>query len=600
MSNLYIFDENDELFRDPGGAFETPGSLDLSIKLLRGAATGARLRFSLDGREAVETPMLFDRVSGGYDVYRSKLTIDEPGLYWYSFLVDAVDGSVVAVPEQQGSAFQITTSAPLESDPEWIKGGFIYHIFVDRFCRGGELRLRPGAVFRSDWGGCPQYAPDEEGIVRNNDFFGGDLYGIIEKLPYLEDLGVTCLYLSPVFSAASNHKYDTGDFMQIDPAFGGDEAFRLLCKEAGVHGMKVILDGVFNHVGIDSRYFNIYGNYDSVGAFQNPQSPYHDWFTFRDDGTYDAWWGIKLLPALNKSNMGYKDFICGKDGVIAYWTKAGVAGWRLDVVDELPDTFLYPLCEAIKRENSDALIIGEVWEDASNKISYDVRRRYFLGGQLDSVTNYPLKEALISFLKYSKAEQLAATMDTLYRNYPKHARQTLMNILGTHDTARILTTLSDTEMPHSKYEMEHFRLSEDERAKARRRLILAATLQFTLPGVPCVYYGDEAGMEGCADPFNRRCYPWGGEDIGLVEWYKRLSSIRKRYSCFTDGKYYLVEARAGLFAFIRDNGANRVLIAVNNTDTDRTLSIDGFTYDILNDMPADALIVRAGSPGIYI
>ena len=597
---MYIFDENDEYFRRPGGGLETPGTVDITIKLLRGAAVGVTARLCPDGGDAVEICMNFLYITGSYDVYKCVFRLESPGLYWYSFLISASDGSSITVPERAGDAFQITAYSPTTMTPDWIKGGVIYHIFVDRFCRGGELNLRPGAEFRPDWGGCPRYLPDEKGIVQNNDFFGGDIYGIIEKLPYLEELGVTCIYLSPVFEAASNHKYDTGDFMRIDPAFGGDDAFRRLCSEAGARGIGVILDGVFNHVGVDSRYFNKYGSYDSVGARQDRSSPYYDWFTFREDGKYDSWWGIELLPAVNKNNENYRNFICSEDGVIAHWTKMGVSGWRLDVVDELPDSFLYPLCEAIKRENSDALIIGEVWEDASTKVSYNVRRRYFLGGQLDGVTNYPMKDAIIDFVKRGSAERLASVIATLFRNYPKNIRQTLMNILGTHDTARILTVLSDANLPDSKSGMEHFRLSDQERATAFRRLKLASLLQFTLPGVPCVYYGDEAGMEGCADPFNRRCYPWGGEDAELIAWYMRLSGIRRSRDCFMYGKYTLTEARSGLFAFTRGEGSDRILIAANASDGDRELTAIGFNYDALEDEYVDRLIVKAGSPGVFL
>ena len=596
---MYIFDENDEYFRCPGGAIEAPGTLSLSLKLLRGAADGARVCLYPDGGAALETVMDFTRVTGAYDVYSCELRFETPGLYWYCIIISASDGATITVPGNTGGAFQVTVYAPASETPDWIHGGLIYHIFVDRFRQGGSLWLRPGATYRSDWGGCPGYLSDEKGVVRNNDFFGGNLYGIIEKLPYLAELGVTCIYLSPVFDAASNHKYDTGDFMHIDPAFGGDEALERLCAEAGARGIKIILDGVFNHVGVDSRYFNKYGTYDSVGAYQDRQSPYYEWFTFRENGEYDSWWGIKLLPATNKNSEGYRNFICSEEGVVARWTKAGVSGWRLDVVDELPDVFLYPLCEAIKRENSDALIVGEVWEDASNKIAYDVRRRYFLGGQLDSVTNYPLKDAIITCVKNRKAETLASIMAALCRNYPENVLNSMMNILGTHDTVRILTALSETNLPDSKNAMECFFLNDFERATAIRRLRLASLLQFTLPGVPCVYYGDEAGMEGCADPFNRRCYPWDNEDKELIKWYSTLSLLRKSYSCFKNGRYYLVEARSGVFAFIRDDGLDRVLIAVNTTDSDRTIKSDGFTYDVLNKENVDTLIVNACDAGVF-
>jgi len=603
---MYLFDETDEYYRCPGGALETPGTLSLNIKLRRGETLSARVSLYPDGGEAFDTDMAFAGAQGVYDVYKCELNIKTPGLYWYYFLIESAYGTVFSVPEHSGGAFQITAYTPGKKTPEWIHGGVIYHIFVDRFSRG-ETRdlsaapyvLSPGSVERSDWGGCPYYLPDERGIVKNNDFFGGDLFGIIEKLPYLEELGVTCIYLSPVFEATSNHKYDTGDLMKIDAAFGGDKAFEQLCLEAGKFGIKVILDGVFNHVGSDSRYFNRYGKYDDHGAYQNPQSPYYDWFTFYEDGSYKAWWDIELLPSINGRAKSYNDFICGENGVVAHWMKKGVSGWRLDVVDELPDVFLDPLCAAIKRGKSDALVVGEVWEDASHKISYEVRRRYLQGGQLDSVTNYPLKDAMIGCVKDGNLLLLADTMATLIKNYPGNVLNALMNIIGTHDTMRILTVLSEAELPDSRIAMSTFSLTEEQLDKAKKQLKLISTLQFTLPGVPCVYYGDEAGMEGGADPFNRRCYPWGNEDKRLIEWYKALGRLRKENRCFKDGEYKLMEAREGLFAFTRGTGQDRVLVAVNISDRDRGLGMYGFNFDLLKNEPTNTPVARAGEPAIF-
>jgi glycosidase len=605
---MYIFDEKDEFFRYPDGSIKAPGTLTVSIKLQRGYATNPRVYLYHDGMEAEarETVMSFDHITGAYDVYKSNLQIDAPGLYWYRFLIDSIFGGVFTVPEHAGGSFQITAYTPAAAAPDWIYGGIIYHIFIDRFYRCGRSshdclspEHRDNVIFRPDWGGCPYFLPDEKGIVRNNDFFGGDLYGIIEKLPYLEEMGVTCIYLSPIFEASSNHKYDTGDFMKVDAAFGGDEAFEQLCKNAEARGMKIILDGVFNHVGSDSRYFNRYGKYDDLGAYQNRHSSYHDWFTFHEDGTYDSWWGIELLPSLNKQNEGYIDFICGENGVIAHWMQKGVSGWRLDVVDELPDHFLDPLCFAIKRESSKALIVGEVWEDASNKIAYDVRRRYFSSNQLDSVTNYPLKNALIACIKDGDVIRLADVMASLCKNYPEPVLNSLMNIIGTHDTMRILTVLSGARFPESKIAMSHFYLNVEQLVLAKRRLKQASLLQFTLPGVPCVYYGDEAGMEGGADPFNRRCYPWGHEDRELIEWYKVLSRLRAGYSCFKEGKYTLVEAREGVFAFTRGEGRGRVLAAVNVSDGDRVLNVNDFNYDLIKDEFVDMLTIKAGETGMF-
>jgi len=596
---MYIFDEYDSYFRSPSGAIKAPGTVTLQIKLRRGDATNPRVCLYPDGDIANEVNMIFMHVEGAYDVYKLDMHIDRTGLYWYHFLIDTADGDMYAIPEHAGGAFQITAFAPDAAQPDWIKGGIIYHIFVDRFFGDGQLRLKQGAVPRSDWGGCPYFEPDEEGIMRNNDFFGGNLYGIIEKLPYLEKLGVTCIYLSPIFEADSNHKYDTGDFMKVDAAFGGDEALEKLCKKAAKKGMKVILDGVFNHVGSNSVYFNRYDQYDSVGAYQSPNSPYRDWFTFNEDGTYEAWWGIELLPAVNKRNEQYKEFLCGKDGVIAKWANKGVSGWRLDVVDEIPDILLDPLCQAMRREKPDVYIAGEVWEDASHKIAYSVRRRYFLGGQLNSVTNYPLKNAIIACVKDSDVARLAYTIDSICRNYPKNVLDSLMNIIGTHDTMRILTVLSGADFPEGRPAMSFFKLSDDELALAKKRLKLASILQFTLPGVPCVYYGDEAGMEGGADPFNRVCYPWGKEDKDMISWYKKLAELRKKHNCFIDGEYTLIEARDGLFAFTRGEGKKRVLTAINVSDNDKTITASGFTFDLLRNEKADALNIKANEAGMF-
>lgn len=596
---MYIFDENDEFYRNPGGAIEVPGDLTLQIKLRRGDATNPRVCIYPDGGEIEEIPLDYAEAVGNFDVYKTTLSFETAALYWYHFLIDTTYRGQIAIPEHPGGGFQITAYLPENQQPDWVHGGVIYHIFVDRFASDGKLRPKAGAIHREDWGGCPYFLPDERGIVRNNDFFGGDLYGVIEKLPYLEELGVTCIYLSPIFQADSNHKYDTGDFKKVDEAFGGDEALEKLCKQADKRGMKVILDGVFNHVGSDSVYFNRYGNYDSFGAYKNKKSPYYDWFNWKDDGTYESWWGIELLPAMNKLNEGYRDFICGKDGVIEHWMKRGVSGWRLDVVDELPDALLDPLCQAMRRENKNVFIAGEVWEDASHKIAYSVRRRYFLGGQLTSVTNYPLKDAIIAFVKDGDVNALSYTIAALCRNYPKYILDSLMNIIGTHDTMRILTVLSGADFPKDKLAMSHFSLTPTELTLAKKRLRLAAALQFTLPGVPCVYYGDEAGMEGCIDPFNRRCYPWGEQDTVLLEWYKKLSKIRRQHSSFKDGEYTLIEARDGLFAFTRGTGKDRVLIAVNISDKDRSVAIKDFTNDLLKNKKVQTPTIKSCEVGIY-
>jgi glycosidase len=305
------------------------------------------------------------------------------------------------------------------------------------------------------------------------------------------------------------------------------------------------------------------------------------------------------MPAVNKQSEQYRDFLCSENGVVAHWMKKGVSGWRLDVVDEIPDILLDPLCKAMRREKDDVFIAGEVWEDASKKIAYSVRRRYFLGGQLNSVTNYPLKNAIIACVKDGDAGALAGAMAELCKNYPKTVLDSLMNIIGTHDTMRILTALSGADFPESKIDMSSFKLTEKELSLAKDRLKLAAALQFTLPGVPCVYYGDEAGMEGGADPFCRRCYPWGHEDMDLISWYKTLARIRKNHNCFVDGQYDLIEARDGLFAFTRGIDDDRILVVVNASDEGKTIAVPGFNYELIKNKKINEINIKPNSVRIY-
>jgi glycosidase len=603
---VYRFDEFDRASRTPPGALPDGQPLTLTMRYRRGLCVNAVLIWRADDGAPVEQAMSWRWTDGGDDVFEALLLAPGAGLYWYWFRIETAGGAFCidrsGPCDESAAPYQLTVHEKGLKTPAWIKGGVMYHIFVDRYAKGSnrEQPIAPGSVLRDDWGGMPTFLPDADGIVHNSDFFGGDLEGIIGKLPHLCAQGVTCLYLSPIFEAGSNHKYDTGDYKRVDPGFGNEEMFKTLCREAEAHGMRVVLDGVFNHVGIDSVYFNRYGRYDAVGAYQSKESPYFPWFTFREwPDEYESWWGVRLLPTIDKRDPSYRDFIAGEDGVVGYWMDRGAGGWRFDVVDELPDAFLDPLCAAIRKKDPDALVIGEVWEDASNKIAYGARRRYFLGGQLDSVMNYPLRDAIIAYVRNKNAGVLADTMEAIAQNYPKPILDTLMNILGTHDTRRILTALGCDIYPGTKEEMSHYRLTEEQLAEGKRMLRIAAALQFTLPGFPCVYYGDEAGMEGCSDPFNRVCYPWGKEDRGLVEWYRSLASIRASQSAFRDGDYRLAAARDQVFAFIRGEGEEAVLIAANVGEEDVVLPLEDFRYDQIEQKAADACVVRGKSAAIY-
>ncbi|MBQ8398742.1 MAG: DUF3459 domain-containing protein [Clostridia bacterium] len=501
------------------------------------------------------------------------------GLFYYAFYTPKFivaqnefgEGYMIAVSGEQISRFQLSVYRPGTNAPSVHAGGIIYQIFPDRFAKGKGAPVKEGAVLEEDW-----YAPISEyqagpGLpVKNNHFFGGTLWGVIEKLDYLKTLGVSVIYLNPIFEAASNHKYDTADYSTVDRMFGGEEALRELITEAKKRDIGIVLDGVFNHTGDDSLYFNKYGNYPGVGAYQSKDSAFYPWFLFTSfPEKYESWWGISILPKVNGSNPEFIDFIAGKGGIIEKYTRMGLLGWRLDVADELSDKMLDAIRARVSTERPDGLIYGEVWEDASNKIAYSHRRHYFNGGQLNAVMNYPLKNAIISYLQNGDAESIYYAMRILYSHYPKAVSDLQMNILSTHDTERILTVLAGSPegyKPNS--ELAEASLTKEERAQAVKLLKLAVILQVTLPGMPCIYYGDEIGMEGYHDPFNRRPYPWGKEDQDVLAFYRTAMALRTQYPLLKDAYYRGVLHQDGVFVFDRFTDEERIRVIVNCGEQD--------------------------------
>ena len=489
---------------------------------------------------------------------------NEPELAWYGFSLTRRSGGIVDL----GGRWQLTVYDGRGHTPKWFGSGVSYQIFPDRFCRS-RIPDPAGMVgertVHENWQDTPDFLPDEQGEIRNRDFFGGDLPGITGKLDYLKGLGVTTVYLNPIFEAASNHRYNTADYLAIDPMLGKEEDFQTLCREAHKRGMRILLDGVFNHTGSVSRYFNADGSYPDVGAAQSAQSPYYNWYHFsRWPAEYDAWWGIKTLPAVEENHPDYRDFIFGgRDSVVRHWLRCGADGWRLDVADELPDDFIAQLRCAMEEEKSDALLIGEVWEDGSNKIAYDRRRRYLLGSETHGLMNYPFRTAALQWLCGGDASDFRESMETLRENYPPDAYYSAMNFLSTHDTPRILTLLGGEPVPEDKPGRAAARLSPAGYELARRRLMVGAMLLYAFPGSPTVYYGDEAGVQGYEDPLNRRTYPWGQEDERLLAWYRKLGALRcSRPSLQQGGISYPLAAGGGLA--VRRCCGSEVTVAVMN------------------------------------
>ena len=515
-----------------------------------------------------------------------QLSFSEPGLYFYWF---RLGGRRAALGEDRNagfsdsaSAYQILVYRECFATPAWFKGGIMYQIFPDRFFKSGEILVEKGKWLHRDWHETPEFRTNEKGKILNNDFFGGNFRGILKKLDYLQSLHVTVIYLNPIFRAFSNHRYDTGDYMQLDPMLGSEEDFAALVSECGKRGIRLILDGVFNHTGDDSRYFNKYGTYDEIGAYQSKDSKYYSWYNFRHfPDKYDSWWGIDVLPAVNENCPSYIDFITGENGVLRRWMKYPLGGFRLDVADELPDEFIAKIRSAVKSANGDAVVIGEVWEDASNKIAYSTRRKYFQGEELDSVMNYPLKDAIINFVVSGNTSLLRRTVGMLLDHYPKCVLDSLMNILGTHDTVRVLTALGGV-CAYNKEEMAVLKLSAEQRAVATERLKIAAILLYTFFGVPCIYYGDEIGMEGYSDPFCRKPFAWDLIDEDILSHYRWLGELRSRYTVFRDGDYRELYHDDNCIVFERRKGKEAVITVANLGNNKYTLRFNGVLYNQLS------------------
>ena len=529
----------------------------------------------------------------------------EPELIWYRFRFLRPNGEEVWL-DKNGFGWQQTVYDSSLPVPDWFGRGVTYQIFPDRFCREAAAGAPDAAglvgerAVHLDWAE-PVELPEDQGGNLGRDFFGGTLAGIGEKLNYLKGLGVTTLYLCPVFEAASNHRYNTADYERIDPMLGTEEDCRRLCAGAHALGRRVMLDGVFNHTGSNSRYFNAEGFYPALGAAQSRESSYYPWYTFSSwPDRYDAWWGISTLPAVNESCPSYLDFIVdGENSVIRRWLRLGADAWRLDVADELPDDFIARIRSVMAEEKPDSVLLGEVWEDGSNKISYDQRRKYLLGRETHGLMNYTFRTAALAYLlgmdqegrPYS-GENFQDAMESIRENYPPFAFYSGMNFLGTHDTPRILTLLGRRrDWPATARERLASRLTPEERDLGCRLLRLGALLLFAFPGSPTIFYGDEAGMEGYEDPLNRGTFPWGREDRELQHYYARLGIFRSSRTSLQRGSLRWLRARGPVLAFARSWEEETTLAVLNAGERPVELALDWFGGPV-----SDALTGRTFRP----
>jgi glycosidase len=582
-----MFNSRSPIYRDPPGAVRAGTRVHFKITLPRSlGCSGAHLvvQNGAGGPEQVLGLFWCGMNGENAEWWECHFPAVEPGVYFYHFKLETpcgprrlTRGGGGEAVFDGGAQWQITVYRKDFTTPGWLAGGVLYQIFPDRFFSSGKKKSGVPAdrKLHESWEETPDWKPDARGKVTNSDYFGGDLAGIREKLPYLKSLGVTCLYLNPIFEAHSNHRYNTADYTKIDPLLGNESDFRALCEAAAALGIRVLLDGVFNHTGSDSVYFNRQGRYPGPGAYQSKESPYYPWYSFKNwpDG-YDCWWNFPTLPNVKEENPDYREYICGGNGIIRRWLRAGAAGWRLDVADELPDSFLEALRAAAKEEKPDALIAGEVWEDASNKVAYGKRRRYLLGEQLDSVMNYPFRNAILGFLTGGDAADAMETILSVLENYPPQVVRVLMNNIGTHDTERVLTVLAGEPRRGNGRDWQSVtRLTAEQRRRGLALLRCASLLQYTLPGVPCLYYGDEAGMEGYADPFNRAAFPWGRRDGDLTDWYRALGRLRARCACLKSGAFVPVAASGDVLCYVRSGGGDALLCAVSHAPQERRVVV---------------------------
>ena len=616
-----IHDSTKEVFRNPPEAVKSGTEVRLSLKVSEISIEHAALCVLIDG--VVERFLMHEKD----DMLSASFVAEGPSggcILWYWFEINYEGGSVCyygadspwpsglgCIYQNPPPAFQITVYDKDFDTPDWAKSSVMYQIFPDRFYMGDPDKVREGIEYHrakgrmeielhENWNEVPVYeAKDGQKYYMPGDIFGGDLEGIRKNLSYLKSIGVNLIYLNPIFEASSNHRYNTGDYLKIDPILGDEDTFRKLTDEAEKAGIRLILDGVFSHTGDDSIYFNKYGRYDSIGAYQSADSPYYHWYSFEEfPGRYKSWWNFETLPEVNKQNTDWQEFmITGRDSVIKHWLRKGMSGYRLDVADELPDITIEQIRKAVKEADPEALLIGEVWEDATTKQSYGAQRTYALGRGLDTVMNYPFLNRTVDFLKgKTDAWYYAGFLKHQCHTYPAPMYYTLMNLLSSHDVCRMRSVLSkDFDVSDmSRKEQASFRLTEDEYALGGKRQRLAAAIQFSMPGIPAVYYGDETGMTGLLDPFNR--LPFREEDALVIEWYIELAIIRQSNPVMSTGKVRFFSSNGYVLAILRYADGGLDYFGKELPETDAILTIVNPTNDthrIVLDLGEEMIIERA-------
>ena len=599
-----LYDSKNTKYKRPFGCIKQDEECTVNLYIPSSCmTTNVTAEFDTDSGHFASFPLHLDSSADSYDIYTGTFSISETNLYFYYFKITTRDGSFDLYKQGErdtnigaGDKWQLTCYPKNGYAENDFAGKVMYQIFPDRFFRENEPlpeeKLQPYWV-HEDVHDCPEYRPNSEGKILNNDFFGGNLRGIEQKIGYLKSLGVSVIYLNPIFMAYSNHRYDTCNYMKIDPLLGTEEDFVSLCEAAHKSDIRIILDGVFSHTGSNSIYFdknNVFGG----GAFSDPNSPYRKWYNFSEyPNKYASWWGIETLPCVNEMCPEYLEYIItGDDSAVRHWLRLGADGFRLDVADELPDEFIKLLRDTVHEEKKNSVVIGEVWEDASNKTAYDIRRRYFSDAELDSVMNYPFMQAIIALAReQSTAENFASSVMTIAENYPEPVLNRLMNSLSTHDTARVMTVLSGADMGMARDAKAHYVMTDEETARAHTRIMLCVMLQFVLPGCPCIYYGDEIGMEGFEDPFNRRYFDWDKDGGALLSFVRHMAKLKNSLKALQRGSV-TVTADDGIIKITRKLGLETVCAVVNTNAAPYTIKAKNPLAVHLATTAGDCIIIQ--------
>ena len=545
------------------------------------------VQFILNGKDNYK--MNYINQENDLAVFQTHITIPTCAIYHYCFSCEA-NGNLIYIKRKNHSNLQtnlIDENWKLSVNfdvPDWAKGKVMYHVFVDRFKRGSKEKMEemPRRKIHNSWEEDMIIGPDEQGIW-NNDFYGGDLKGIKQQLPYLKSLGIDIIYLSPIVKSQSNHRYDTGDYEIVDPYAGTNEDLKNLCESAHNLGMAIILDAVFNHTGNDSKYFNEFASYDTVGAYQSSDSIYNSFYRKKEENgqsKFDYWWGMKNLPVCDGNSSSWIEYITGTDGIIDKWFALGIDGLRLDVADELTDNFIKKIRKAVKRNKEDGFIIGEVWKNPMH-----MNREYLSSGQcMDTVMNYWFIDALLRYYNYTDIDKLTQTIEEILTEYPKDTINSLMNFTSTHDITRAINLFSKENFQENGewawnlkndniYWCKDYVLT-NEQYEHNKQIYESYVFALTFfPGILSIFYGDEIGIQGMGNLSNRKPYPQTEYDKELLDFFKKIGNIRKNEPFLRNAELEMLDINQDYLMFERYDQYDKMLVVVSKVNEEVDFNI---------------------------